>query len=105
MEATRHSGSVGSLSLWVGVCMVVAGCNQQADDLPRQPIRGMVTFDGKPLAKGTIQFQPATTAEPVSAGSLITEGTYAIDRADGLVPGTYKVIISAQAGGAAAPPK
>jgi hypothetical protein len=83
----------------------MAGCDQEADGLPRKPIRGTVTFDGKPVAKGMIQFQPATAAESVSAGSLIEDGTYSIDRAAGLVPGTYKVIINSQAAGAAALPK
>ena len=60
----------------------MVGCNQEGDTLPRQPIWGAVTLEGKPLAKGTIQFQPATS-EPVSAGALINDGGYSIDRAVG----------------------
>ena len=105
MGATRRLRGFGAWRFWVGACLVVGGCNQPADDLPRKPIWGTVTFDGKPLGKGTIQFQPATTAEPVSAGSLIEEGKYAIDRENGLVPGTYKVVISARGGEASTPAK
>src|SRR5262249_56950846 len=56
-------------------------------------------------ARGRSQLQRATAAEGVSAGSLIEDGTYSIERSGGLVPGRYKVIINAQAVGAAAPPK
>jgi hypothetical protein len=90
--------------LWVAG-MLVAGCNQEGDDLPRQPIWGTVAFEGQPLADGTIQFQPATGAEPVSAGSVIKDGRYTIDRAGGLVPGTYKVIINARSAESGAQPK
>jgi hypothetical protein len=104
MGATRHLRWGDRFTLLV-VGILVVGCNQGGDDLPRQPIWGTVTFEGKPLAKGMIQFQPATT-EAVSAGALIDEGRYSIDRSGGLVPGTYKVIINASEGGrSAAPPK
>ncbi len=105
MGATRRLRWFGPPSFWVGAFVILAGCNQQADDLPRKSISGTVTFDGKPLAKGSIQFQPATTAEPVSAGSFIEGGKYSIARGEGLVPGNYKVIISAGAGETAASAK
>jgi len=96
MGARRHLRWGDPFRLLV-VGILVVGCNQGGDSLPRQPIWGTVTLEGKSLAKGTIQFQPATT-EPVSAGALINDGTYSIDRGGGLVPGTYKVIINASAG-------
>jgi hypothetical protein len=105
MRSTPHLRWVGPFAGLIVLGIVAAGCDQGGDDLPRQPIWGTVTLDGKTVAKGTIQFQPATGAEPTSAGSLIEDGKYSIDRTGGLVPGTYKVIINAQAGEAAALPK
>jgi len=89
----------------VAVGTIVVGCNQEGDNLPRQPIWGTVSFDGKPVPHGAVQFQPTTAGQPTSAGSLIEGGHYSIDRMGGLVPGTYKVMINAQAGEAAALPK
>jgi len=103
MGATRHLRWGNPFTLLV-VGMLAVGCNQEGDGLPRQPIWGTVTFEGKPLAKGTIQFQP-TTAEPVSAGSLIENGRYSVDRTGGLVPGSYKVLINAGSGEDTALPK
>ncbi len=76
----------------------LAGCGS-GDGLSRHPISGMVKFDGKPLAKGMIQFFPTATAGPaIAAGATIAGGQYAIPTAEGLVPGPYKVMISSEGG-------
>ena len=67
-----------------------AGCNSSS----RQRIEGTVKNDGTPLADGLISFLPqAGTAGP-TAGSQVTQGAYSIDRAKGLLPGSYRVEIS-----------
>jgi hypothetical protein len=73
----------------------VGGC-RDGDELPRQAVKGTVTLDGKPLESGEIQFQPDQSAAgtpAVSGGASISAGAYAIDRAQGLTPGNYKVMI------------
>jgi hypothetical protein len=77
----------------------LVGCDG-GDGLPRQAISGMVTFGGQPLADGTIQFQPAVSqgGPAVQAGALIADGRYQIGRDEGLVPGTYKVMIFSHGG-------
>jgi len=55
-----------------------------------------VTFDGQPLKKGTIQFQPASQAETVAAGGPITDGNFDVPQKEGPVPGKYKVQIFTQ---------
>jgi hypothetical protein len=80
----------------VAALVAVAGCGGggAADDRPRQEVSGTVTLDGRPLASGSIQFQPSSAQEGVVAGALITDGKYSIPRDQGLVPGTYSVSIS-----------
>ncbi len=74
---------------------LMLGCADGDDGLPRREISGSVTFDGKPLASGSIQFQPEGVAQEatVSAGGLIADGRYRVGRKEGLVPGSYKVLI------------
>ena len=70
------------------------GCGR-GDGLPRQEVAGKVILDGQPLSDGSIEFQPeATSGGPVvPGGGLIAAGAYRIAREQGLVPGTYKVMI------------
>ena len=77
----------------------LAGCGS-GDGLSRHPISGTVTFDGKPLANGFIQFLPsADSATPIAAGAMIEGGNYAIPTEEGLVAGSYQVMISSAGSG------
>jgi len=69
----------------------------QVDILPRVAIQGTVTLDGKPLPEGRLQFQP----DPSSEAGIITvgeikDGRYSIARAEGPVPGKYRVMVSSR---------
>jgi len=80
----------------------LAGCGSD-DGLARHPISGSVTFDGKPLANGSIQFFPsATTGPAIASGAAIEEGQYAIPTDEGLVAGPYTVRITSMGGKAKA---
>jgi hypothetical protein len=74
----------------------------------RQAVSGSVTFQGKPLDRGTITFLPASPDLPTQSGAAITGGKYSIPRDKGLVPGKYKVAINSPDGrppdGGDAPP-
>ena len=59
----------------------------------REAVSGDITFKGKPLDQGTIQFHPADGQDTMSGGP-ITDGKYAVAKKDGLKPGKYKVVIS-----------
>jgi hypothetical protein len=72
----------------------VSGCGGGSDGLPREAVSGAVTFDGQPLVKGTIQFAPTSDKLPTTGQATINDGKYSIPRAEGLVPGTYKVAIA-----------
>lgn len=83
-------GLLGSIGL--------AGCGgAEGDNLPRQAVSGTVTFDNVPVSHGTIQFRGIGSGADkpgTIAGGEIKTGQYSIPRADGPVPGGYRVIIS-----------
>ena len=86
-----------SFVLFLATAGLIAGCSGSRDDLPREPVSGTVTMDSQPLAEGAIQFTPAAGSggPPISGNATIEDGRFSIPRADGLVPGSYKVSISA----------
>jgi hypothetical protein len=92
---TAHHRRI-SLTLFLTASGLMAGCSGSRDELPREPVSGTVTMDGQPLADGAIQFSPAagSGSTPTSGTALIEKGEFSIPRADGLVPGQYKVSIS-----------
>jgi hypothetical protein len=86
--------------------LALAGCGAAEDDLPRQAASGRVTLDGAPLKRATIHFDPdgRGQAHPVAAGGVVIDGSYAIPRAQGPTPGSYRVSIFPAPEGAGAPP-
>jgi hypothetical protein len=72
-----------------------AGCGPAADNLNRQAVSGTVTLDGKPLADGTIHFEPSSPEATTEVSAEIKDGKYSFSKATGPVPGPYKVQISA----------
>jgi hypothetical protein len=79
--------------LWLFGCVVLAlgGCGTQ--DL-REAISGRVTFDGQPLAHGSLRFEPLDTRLGQAAGAVITQGQFQVDSSQGLTPGAYRVAVS-----------
>ena len=97
----RNVSSLGTIAL---IVLVLGGCGEPGgDDLPREPISGTVSFDGKPLANGTIQFQPASQAEGMAAGGMVVDGHFEVPRGEGPVPGKYKVQIDSLTGTVSVP--
>jgi hypothetical protein len=89
----RHVCAFGII---VGLLAFV-GCQGAGAD--RQEVKGSVTFKGKPLAQGTIQFDPEPAGpDTAMAVTSIQAGQYDFPRAGGLKPGMYKVIISSATG-------
>jgi hypothetical protein len=77
----------------LAACLIPAmiGCGVAS----RQSIEGAVTFDGKPVPKGQIRFIPTSDAKGPTAGAIITDGRYVVDAERGLMPGRYRVEITA----------
>jgi len=96
----RHSARLVSIPAAAVVALGLigfAGCGGGSDNLPREAVSGSVAVNGKPIKTGIITFLPSGDT-PTQGGSAITEGKYAIPREQGLVPGTYKVVVSSGEG-------
>jgi hypothetical protein len=78
--------------------LAIGGCagdtSTPPDLLPRVPVAGTVTLDGAPLPEGMIQFSPTQESNATTAAGEIRDGRFAIAKAQGPVPGKYKVTIS-----------
>jgi hypothetical protein len=75
------------------ILLTVSGCGEP-NPLGRRAIHGAVTFQGKPVDYGGIQFTPDDLQHGVSSGAMIEGGKYQIKTSQGLPPGSYKVMIS-----------
>lgn len=74
MTTARFAGTLATLCLG----MALVGCNPQHEIAPTHPVTGKVTHDGKPVASGTIIFEPldpALLGTPPGSGS-IADGRY-----------------------------
>lgn len=73
-----------------------AGCSKD-DGLPdTAPVRGTVTYQGKPVEGAVVTFL-VDGATPPATGTTATDGTFELTtfkNADGAVPGSYRVSVS-----------
>jgi hypothetical protein len=79
------------------------GCGREGSAPSREAVSGTVSFDGQPLKKGTIQFQPASQADGALAVGPITDGHFDIPGNEGPAPGKYGVAVYNQNDSAPAP--
>jgi hypothetical protein len=87
--------------LCIGI-LAFSGCgNAPADTPPLAPVTGTISFDGKPLTQGTIQFTPDSTqgtSGRMALGQIQSDGTYqltTISSGDGAQVGHHIVTIQA----------
>jgi hypothetical protein len=85
---------------WIICCTVLCGCGPSGPQ--RVPVRGKVTFDGAPPpGLGTVYFATIKAAEgfprrPGHGNFQKGDGSFvvtSVKSGDGLVPGTYRVMI------------
>lgn len=77
-------------------CLILPGCRRRPDLPPVAKVSGVVTLDGKPLPRGTIQFVPDAskgTEGPTAVGTIDSEGHYRLKTAgvEGAIVGFHKV--------------
>src|SRR5262245_31506548 len=75
--------------------LVAGGCGDRAGG--RQEISGTVTLRGQPLDEGVIEFHLLDGSPGqlgTKSGEMINDGKYLVPKAQGLVPGKYRVVIS-----------
>jgi hypothetical protein len=77
------------------VLLAVAGCGRNTD---RLPLTGTVTWQGRPLAKGSILFVPVQEHRGPKIGAAIVNGDYRIEKERGATPGTYRVEVRSDSG-------
>jgi hypothetical protein len=71
--------SVGSLSRLITIALtMVVGCGKRVDQVEKCDIQGRVTFQGKPVPRGTIAFEPIASKGNVgtSGFAIIQDGYY-----------------------------
>lgn len=96
----RQSFCLGShLSAWYCLLTVafgsalLSGCG--GPDSDRVEIEGTVTLNKTPLEKGRVAFRPQPGTASPSAGAKITGGEFSVAPEGGLLPGKFRVEITA----------
>jgi hypothetical protein len=72
--------------------LTFCGCSQK--DAGRVEVNGTVKLGGNPLKEGTITFE-ALDGQATGTTVVIHDGTYLVPREGGLLPGKYRIRISA----------
>ena len=72
--------------------LALSGCDRGPS---RIPVQGVVTYKGNNLANGWITFVPADAEKGTQESARITDGKYELPAANGLMPGSYRVAITA----------
>lgn len=94
------SGRFSTFTLACVLSVLLPGCFSPDVDEPREMVRGRVTIDGEPLARGVIEFDPTSAhwskEEGLPAGAAVIEGSFYINRSRGPVPGKYKVSVKSE---------
>jgi hypothetical protein len=83
----------------LGLVSLLSGCGGKNSDQKIAPVRGKVTYKGKPVPAGTIKFEPEGPG-PSATGEIQRDGTYVLTthkEGDGAVLGPHKVTITAPA--------
>ena len=82
-----HRGSLQVICLLPLLLPMMIGCGGSGG---RMAVNGEVTLKGKPLDEGVIEF----VSDTEKSGATISKGKYEIAALQGLMPGTYKVLIT-----------
>jgi hypothetical protein len=81
--------------VWLGLGLAVLAVGCGPDYGGRKEIKGVVKLKGQPIDDGTIDFFPASGDQATKSGAQIIKGSYKIPAEFGLLPGKYRVSITA----------
>lgn len=87
--------------------MGIAGCGGTADTFDRHPVSGVVTFDGAPVPRGSVWFEPdASVGNMAPTGfAQIRDGQFQTKPSESPVAGRYHVRIVGYDGQGTPPPE
>ncbi len=80
--------------LWIIGLGLLMGCGH-GSEIPRASVSGKVSYQGQPIADGTIRFVPIKGTKGPVAGAEIKDGVYQVVVAGGVPLGTHRVEIQA----------
>jgi hypothetical protein len=90
-------GTLKSLTLMIALLGACSGCGTSAGAKASLiPVKGKVTYKGKPLAQGTVTFESQDSGKR-AMGKLQADGTFVMStytEGDGVVAGEHSVIVS-----------
>lgn len=78
---------------------MLTGCDQ-GNPLGAIPIRGTVTYNGKPLGEGEVLYNPVDTTGRRAKAKIQSDGSFqltTLETNDGAVPGEYQISVLAYA--------
>jgi hypothetical protein len=90
---------LGRWSVLLGVFAVLTGCGGGSDAPATVPVKGVVTYQGKPVAKLSVSFIPEKGL--LATGTTDAEGRFVLmtqKPGDGAMVGSYKVAIAFDSG-------
>jgi len=76
-----------------GLALFASGCGPSYGG--RKEVKGIVKLKGQPVDDGTIDFFPVSGDQATKSGAQIINGNYKIPAEFGLLPGKYRVSITA----------
>jgi hypothetical protein len=86
-----------ALALLVLPLLAAWGCGSSAANLPSLiPVKGKVTYKGRPLTQGVVRFEPDGYGRPAN-GTLGSDGTFVLTtlkEGDGIVAGQHRVYVT-----------
>ena len=77
--------------------LVIGGCESKSG-LELFPVRGEVTYKGKPVPEGTVAYLPQGSGSRQATGAIQPDGTFALmtrQQDDGAMRGSYNIAIYA----------
>jgi hypothetical protein len=85
--------------LLIAFVICASGCGGSSDGLA--VVKGKITYNGKPVPNGTVNFLPDDGNKPSATGEIQADGTYALQTflgsrpSEGAVIGKHKVVVVA----------
>lgn len=77
----------------IAILILCSGCGES--EVVKAGVKGLVQFEGKPLAQGRIMFEPAAGTQGPVAGAAIVNGVYEVPPSQGVTVGKNVVRINA----------